>query len=80
MHSFWFALQRNGFILNPPNPDAFFSSLLIKIPYSGFPSLIFCVPYRIQLTLHTNANFFCKQHLSPQIYFLTLYRLFTLVD
>ena len=37
MHSFWFALQRNGFILNPPNFDAFFSSLLIKIPYSGFP-------------------------------------------
>ena len=37
MHSFWFALQRNEFILNPPNPDAFFSSLLIKIPYSGFP-------------------------------------------
>ena len=37
MHSFWFALQRNGFILNPPNFNAFFSSLLIKIPYSGFP-------------------------------------------
>ena len=37
MHSFWFALQRNEFILNPPNSNAFFSSLLIKIPYSGFP-------------------------------------------
>ncbi len=41
MHSFWFALQRNGFILNPPNFNAFFSSLLIKIPYSGFPKPIF---------------------------------------
>ena len=41
MHYFWFALQRNGFILNPPNFNAFFSSLLINIPYSGFPSLIF---------------------------------------
>jgi len=37
MHSFWFALQRNEFILNPPNSDAFFSSSLIKFPYSGFP-------------------------------------------
>ena len=49
---------------------------LFRLPKASF----FCVPYRIQLTLHTNANFFCKQDLSPQIYFLTLYRLFTLVD
>ena len=31
----------------------------------------FCVPYRIPLTFHTNANFFCKQSRPPQIYFLT---------
>ena len=49
---------------------------LFRLPKASF----FCVPYRIPLTFHTNANFFCKQHLSPQIYFLTLYGLFTLVD
>ena len=49
---------------------------LFRLPKASF----FCVPHRIPLTLHTNANFFCKQHLSPQIYFLTLYRLFPLVD
>ena len=58
MHSFWFALQRNEFILNPPNFNAFFSSLLIKIPYSGFskPRFSYSAPTPTHLS-HKNKLF-----------------------